>query len=133
MTMYVHDEPTTTRYRDAIVAMGFSPRHAALVQVDLASRETPPGRRASPRYRVTTGTDVVRRGETIRRVLMLWYVYDEADMIAESQDRDALADMVIDTIGHLPERLRGEMPAPTGWALDRLSAPRASGHARRAA
>ena len=113
--MYVPDEQTTAIYRDAIVAMGFSLQHAALVQVDAAQRAGPP-KADMPSYRVTTGTEVTRRGERVRRALMLWYVYDHGGVLEEARDRDAIAVMLTETMSYLPGPVRNTLPPPPAWA-----------------
>jgi len=113
--MYVPDEQTTAIYRDAIVAMGFSLQHAALVQVDVAQRPGPP-KADMPSYRVTTGTEVTRRGEKVRRALMLWYVYDHGGVLEEARDRDAIAVMLTETMSYLPGPVRNTLPPPPAWA-----------------
>jgi hypothetical protein len=113
--MYVPDEQTTTAYRDAIVAMGFSAQHAALVQVDVTQRAGRP-KADMPLYRVTTGTEVMRRGEKIRRALMLWYVYDHGGVLEEAADRDAIATMLAETVSYLPGPARAALPPLPSWA-----------------
>jgi len=114
--MYVPDEQTTAAYRDAIVTMGFSTQHAALVQVDVARRAGGP-KADMPLYRVTTGTEVMRRGEQVRRALMLWYVYDHGGVLEEAQDRDAIAVMLRETVSYLPGTVRRALPDLPAWAL----------------
>lgn len=122
--MYVPDEQTTTAYRKAIVAMGFAPQHAALVQVDVA-RRTGRAPRDLPNYRVTTGIEVIRRGEPVRRALMLWYVYDQDGVLEEAQDRSAIATMLAETVSHLPTAERGELPPLPQWTTSEAAGAKA--------
>lgn len=116
--MYVPDQQTTTAYRDAIVAMGFAPAHAALVEVDVAQRTS--GANADiPLYRITTGIQVRRGSQTVRRALMLWYVQDRTEALEETQDRDAMAAMLVETVSCLPATMRSAMPAIPSWASAR--------------
>lgn len=114
--MYVPDEQTTATYRDAIVAMGFARQHAALVQVDVAQRADGP-RTDMPLYRVTTGIEVMRRSEKVRRTLMLWYVYDHGGVLEEAGDREAIAVMLTETVSYLPGTARSALPALPAWVL----------------
>ncbi len=113
--MYVPDQQMTTAYRDAIVAMGFAPAHAALVEVDVA-RRTSRANRDLPLYRVTTGIQVKRGTETVRRALMLWYVQDESGALEEARDREAMSSMLVETVSCLPGPVRATLPALPAWA-----------------
>jgi len=111
--MYVPDEGATARYRKDLMAMGFSASHAALLLVETVEEGRPVRREPPPKYRVTTGVDVMRRGQTVRRVLMLWYVFDDQEIAAETRDIDALATMLTESVSYLPvEQRAGYAPAP---------------------
>lgn len=112
--MYVPDQEMTTAYREAIIALGFAPAHADLVQVDVTDRSS--ARADLPAYRITTGLEVVRAGRTIRRALMLWYVYDRTSVLEETYDRDAIAAMIVETLTYLPATTRTALPAAPAWA-----------------
>ncbi len=104
--MYVKDDTLTARYRDAAESAGMSARHARLIQVDRLDAGHAAGRRETPSYRVTTGTEVVRRGRTMRRVLLLWYVVDDALIADEMNDRETLSSVLQASVTHMTEKDR---------------------------
>lgn len=114
--MYVPDQRMTEAYRDAIVAMGFAREHADMVEVDVAQR-TSRSSRDLPLYRLTTGIQVRRGRETVRRALMLWYVQDENGVLEETRDREAMASMLVETVSCLPGPVRATLPSLPAWAI----------------
>ena len=110
--MYVKDDATTTRYQEALASTGASARHAGLIQVDRLDPDRDTRRRAAPAYRVTTGSDVVRKGRAIRRILLLWYVDDGEAMDREIGDANSLSTVVERSIAYMTAEDRATFERP---------------------